>query len=227
MQHKRGDIDVSRRPDSRRVRRAWRFLTCQLAVALLLAPAAAAAQEGPGAAARPAGKLAPEPPVTVKKEGEYSGVVPGKNTLRGKKRRNLLTWIGFQRRDDGGARLFVQLTSEAPYTQEVRDGALYIKVEGVRYRNRNARRRLDMRFFDTPIGQVTSKHVARRRARKDKPEQTAGIEIRVQFKSAADAQQGTASMAAAEDGFHYLTLDFQPAAGAPAGAGSISASDPE
>ena len=153
------------------------------------------------------------PAVTQKKVGEYTGVLPGKSPPRKNKPRNRMTWLGFQPKGDGTARLFVQLTSEVSFEQEVRDGSLYVKLDGVKYGDRNARRRLDTRFFATTLRLVTSRAVGKRRARKGKPAQTMGIELRIQFKNASDTRQARAELVEEKDGYHYLFLDFNESSG--------------
>lgn len=147
---------------------------------------------------------APQP----NKEGEYGGVTPGKSTIKGKKRKNQVSWIGFQPLADGSTRIFVQLSNELGYSQEIRKGALIVTLEGARYRNRNARRRLDTRFFKTGLRQVTSRRVGKRRARGDRPARAAGIEVRIQFKDPSQARTARADIVSEKDGYHYLFLDF-------------------
>lgn len=161
-------------------------------------------------------------------EGEYGGVVPGKSPFR-KRRRDTMTWIGFQPRADGSSLLFIQLTNELSYEQEVDKGFLVIRLAGAKYGDKNSRRRLDVRFFDTLLAQVTSKRVPARRAReagkggKARPAQRAGIEVRVEFKDRKDARPGTASLRTDKDGFSYLLFEFGP----PAQTGGASPGDPE
>ncbi len=164
-----------------------------------------------------------QPAQKAHKEGEYGGVVPGKSTHKAGKRKNTLSWIGFQPKEGGAAQVFIQLSNEVPYEQTVVEGILVVKLTGARYRSRNARRRLDLRFFESALRLITSKRVSKRRARKNRPARTAGIEIRIQFKNPSDARVPTATMRSEKDGFTYLLLDFDP----PAGSGSISISDPE
>lgn len=141
--------------------------------------------------------------------GDYGGVTPGeKNTSRKSKRPNRVTWVGFQVKDDGTSTLFVQLTSEVPFTQEVAGGKLLVRLEGARYANRNARRRLDTRFFETALQQVTSRAVSRRRARGDQPARPAGVELTVAFKNAEDAREARAELRQEQDGYYYLYLSF-------------------
>lgn len=165
-----------------------------------------------------------QPPQTVNKVGEYSGVKPGASPYDAPKRKkNLVSWIGFQLREGGGSRVFVQLSNEVSYEQRVEDGTLAVKLENGRYRHRNVSRRLDTRYFETVLRQVTSKRVRKRRATRKRPAQSPGIELRIEFKNAADAQQATATVEKEKDGYHYLYLDFP----APAGTGSLSISEPE
>ena len=156
---------------------------------------------------------AAQPQVVPKKEGEYGGVIPGKGTTKKRKGKNALSWVGFQPKDDGAVRIFVQLSNEVPFDQAVRNGVLYIKLQGAKYRNRNARRRLDTRFSDTSISRVTTRYVRKRRARKGRPAQSAGVEIRIQFKKPDDAREARTELVAEKDGYTYLFLDFDGSGG--------------
>jgi hypothetical protein len=138
----------------------------------------------------------------------YGGVTPGEGTPRKPRQPNRLTWLGFQVKDDGTSTLFVQLTSEVPFTQEVAGGKLVVRLEGARFANRNARRRLDTRFFETALQQVTSRAVSKRRARGDQPARPAGVELTIAFKNAEDAREASAELRQEQDGYHYLYLSF-------------------
>ncbi|WP_428264269.1 hypothetical protein [Haliangium sp.] len=142
----------------------------------------------------------------------YGGVTPGEaaESKRKRKRPNRVTWVGFQPRAGGGSRLFVQLTSEVGFEQELRNGTLVVKLDNARYDNRNASRRLDMRFFDSALRQVTGKRVSRRRARRQRPARSAGIELAIEFKNPDDAAEARAELRAEQDGYYYLYLDFEP-----------------
>lgn len=179
-----------------------------MAAGAILAALAVLSRPGP-ARAQPAG----DPPARARAAGDYQGVVPGGEAeIRPAKGlpANRITWLGFQPRADGSARLFIQLTSEASYTQEVKDGVLVIKLEGVRFQRTRRGRRLDTRYFDTALAQVTSRRVHKRRARRSSPAQTAGVELRIEFKNPPDVREAQATMQAEEDGYHYLYLDFGP-----------------
>lgn len=208
-----------------------------VAVMGAFAPGSALAQEGKSdyTPARP-----PANPLKIQqvhKEGEYGGVTPGlvyryrfeldkkaskrvqrlvkRRTNRRAKRRLTVSWVGFQPRSGSGSRVFVQLNRDAVYTQRVEKSVLIVTVEGARLGSRNARRRIDTRFFDTPIMMISSKRVRRRRARKDRPAQKAGVAFYIQFKNPADAAQAQASLGKLEDGYYYLNLDFGPATALP------------
>ncbi|ACY16254.1 hypothetical protein Hoch_3754 [Haliangium ochraceum DSM 14365] len=147
---------------------------------------------------------------SARADDDYGGVEPGETMSRKPRRRNQLTWLGFQQRQGGAALLFVQLSSDVSYSQEVRDGTLTVKLEGARFANRNVSRRLDTRFFDTSLAQVLSKRVGKRRARRDTPARTAGIELSVTFKDPSAAREAQIEARQAEDGYHYLYLEFDP-----------------
>jgi hypothetical protein len=157
----------------------------------------------------------------VHKKGVYGGVQPGKpipkvyekkRPVKNKARRkNRVTWVGFQPNTDGRARVFVQLTSDVGYTQRVDGDTLIVSLDDARFGARNARRFLDTRFFDTAVARVDAD-----RARiKGKRRRARGIEVRIKFKNPADAGQASASMAANDaDGYTYLFLDFGKPSGA-------------
>lgn len=138
----------------------------------------------------------------------YRGLNPGESASRKPRRPGRVTWVGFQPKDDGTATLFLQMSSELPYSQRVENGKLVVKLEGARFANANARRRLDTRFFESAVQQVTSKAVSKRRARRDQPERTAGVELTISFKNPEDAREASAEMRQEADGFHYLYLQF-------------------
>jgi hypothetical protein len=203
------------RRSSRRLhpRHLWRLswaLAVAMALSVPLGARHAAAQEVDDldTASMPQRSLDDRAAGTASGPAAYRGLNPGESASRKPKRPNRLTWVGFQPKDDGTSTLFLQLSSEVPFAQEVKNGKLVIKLEGARYGNPNTRRRLDTRFFEGALQQVTSKPVSRRRARRDQPERTAGIELTISFKNPADAREASADMRQEEDGFHYLYLQF-------------------
>lgn len=167
-------------------------------------------------------------PRSVHDKGEYGGVQPGVATPRswkGKRpvrnrarRKNLLTWVGFQPAGDRGSRIFVQLTGELEYSQRVEGDTLVVTLVGARFGGTNARRRLDARFFDTAVRQVTTNRIKRQRRSKRRRGRrgraSGGVEVRIAFKNPADAAEGNASMATSkEDGYTYLFLDLAAPSG--------------
>jgi hypothetical protein len=123
-----------------------------------------------------------------------------------------LTWVGYQPKAGGGSRFFVQLNVGAEYEQALDEkNVLHVWIKGVKYGTRNARRRLDTHFFDTPVAMVTSHRVRKRRARRGKPAEPRGIRLDFRFKDPVDAGQAQIALNKEPDGFHYLYLDFAPA----------------
>lgn len=179
----------------------------RMAVALGLAAALAApaAAQDAGEAQQDEGDAASAPaPDAAHKEGQYTGVVPGHAPpLRRPTRRPIATWIGFQPTADG-SRLFVQLTRDAEFHQQVAGDTLVVTIEGARFGSRNVRRRLDTRFFPTPVREVVPKPAPRRGKRR------AGIALHIAFKAPGQAREAAARLEAAPDGYHYLFLDFGP-----------------
>ncbi len=155
-------------------------------------------------------------------EGEYGGVTPGviypyadqdqeKRVKRPPpKYKNALYWIGFQPREGGSSRVFVQLGREVEYEQRVEGNVLLVTVVGVKNRSRNTLRRIDTHYFDTAIKEIRAKRVHKRRAHKDRPAQKAGVVLAITFKNPVDASQAQASLTKEEDGYYYLFLDFGP-----------------
>jgi hypothetical protein len=165
----------------------------------------------------------PVAPVVLRNEGEYGGVVPGRapegktHRKAGKSKRLVLSWIGFQPRAGGSSRIFVQLTREAEFDQEMVGNKLVVTVYGARFASRNARRRLDTRFFDTSVRDVVPKAV---RGKRGKRGRRAGVQLAISFKNPSDARTASAQVAAEQDGYNYLYLDFGPGTASPAGADS-------
>jgi hypothetical protein len=174
--------------------------------------AAAAVWSGPVHAQESDGTISVAPGST-NPVGAYSGARPGEGAPPGVKARRgkfpLVTWVGFQPQEGGGARVFVQIDREATFHQEVSNGALHVVIEGARHANRNARRQLDTRFFQTGIERVSSE-ASRRRGKKHA---RGGVELTIRFKNAADVHEANASMTAGKDGMSYLLLDFGGASG--------------
>lgn len=173
----------------------------RLAIAVVLAAAPAWAQPGQDG--------------THKREGEYSGVVPGEPPPTDAKRPRpgpkTLGWIGFAA-EDGAGELFFQAAQPFTVSQRVESGAVVVWLEGLTRLDRNARRPLDTRFFESPVVRVTAKPVKAVKARKGKPGHPAGVEIRVAMKTGAPVAEGVVRTETAKDGLFYAYLTFAGAA---------------
>jgi hypothetical protein len=193
------------------------------AIVLGVTPGRAVAQGKDAAPAdADAGKTAAPPDgVEAHPEGEYGGVVPGqprpdaKPPAAGKRGRLLVTWIGFQPQEGGRSRLFIQLTSDADHELAVVEGALQLTITGARPGAPNLGRHLNTTFFDVAVASVTARTVRHRRARRGRPAQKAGVEIRIQLKNPADLQAMPVRSAREADGLTYFYLDFPPASPPP------------
>jgi hypothetical protein len=133
------------------------------------------------------------------KSGNYHGVAPGgsktdpphaprkKNPIR-------VTWTGFQMKAEGGSRVFVQLTSEAPYQVTDAPGGLHVVIKGARLHLRNNARPLDTHFFATPVKSI-------RAAEK-------GGEVMLMIETKGKAAH--AERIEAAGGYQFLMIDFPP-----------------
>jgi hypothetical protein len=115
----------------------------------------------------------------------------------------MVTWLGFQPQAGGAARVFVQLDRAVPHEQEVRGGELVIALGGARAASSNTVRFLDTRFFETPVERVAIERGRRAGGRG----RAGGLELVIRFKDPAEARAAAVDMAAARDGFTYLTVD--------------------
>ncbi len=108
------------------------------------------------------------------REGDYGGVTPGaKHPWLKRPRRPTVTWTGFQVRDDDRARLFLQLSHDADYSQRLdKNNVLIVHLPGFRFGGKNAARRIDVRYFGTVLSVVRGHRVRSRRARRDTPATT-------------------------------------------------------
>ncbi len=154
---------------------------------------------------------------TPQKEGDYGGVIPGApqpDASKGKPKRppakKSLNWVGFGAKDDGSSELFFQAAQSFTVSQRLEGTTLVVLLEGLTRQARNARRPLDTRFFETSIARVTTKVVRAKRARKGVPGRGAGVEVRVTFKDAKDAREGSQRTDVAADGMFYAYVGFAP-----------------
>jgi hypothetical protein len=179
----------------------------------------------PTAAAQPEGEIEVEDlPEEEKKavdtearaEGEYGGVRPGQGARVPLKRpkNGTLAWVGFTA-EGGVARIFLQAPNEFGFSQRIEGKTIVVHLEGLRYLGRQVRRPLYTQHFDSPVRKITVKKVGARKARKGRPGRKAGIEVRIQVASAADAREAAARSAMEADGYFYLYLDVGPSAAQP------------
>jgi hypothetical protein len=148
-------------------------------------------------------------PKDMHKEGEYGGVTPGsKPDPRHQPRptKGTLSWIGFEAKD-GGAELFFQSAGAFDVVQHV-EGSTLVAYLSLHQLGHNTWRQIDTRYFDNPLAGVVAKNVGAARASKDHAAHGAGIEVRISFKSAKDAREGTMRTATESDGLYYAYLTF-------------------
>jgi hypothetical protein len=148
-------------------------------------------------------------------EGEYGGVQPGqpKKQEPNKKpkkppAKGTLSWIGFETKD-GGSDVFFQSVAPFELSQHVESGVLVVNLSGLTKLGHNTWRPIDTRFFETSVSRVTAKKKGK------------GIEVRIAFKNAKDAAQGSVRTATEADGMYYAYLAFA-GGGSPATSGSAT-----
>jgi hypothetical protein len=205
----------------------------RLGIALALAVAASGATGSGSARAQPAEAEdppdEPEPedrprrperaPQLPNKEGEYTGAKPGvrpganEGHPQKKPKPGVLSWIGFEASEGGGATVWLQAASSLEVDQSVEGSTLVVQVGGVKRLVRNLRRHVDTRFFANPLAQITARVVSARRARKGRPARSAGVEVRIQFKNPKDAKEAAVRTATEADGLNYVYLSFPPMSG--------------
>ena len=165
------------------------------------------------------------PPPDAHKEGEYGGVTPGQGQSKDTRPRHTpskgtLSWLGFEVKD-GTSVIFLQSPGTFDVAQHLEGTTLVVNLSGVTRLGQNVWRPVDTRFFDTSLARVAARAVGAAGATKAAPAHGAGVEVRVAFKNAKDAREGTLRTSTEADGMFYAYLSF---------AGSIatpSAKDPE
>ena len=140
---------------------------------------------------------------------KYDGVVPGssaKNPLPAvPKVGSYLVWTGFQMTPTG-SRVFLQTTQTVPFTvDEGRVGksgksTLSVRLEGCRIFMANNRRKIDTRYFASPVAGVSARQKGR------------NVEVRIAMREVASAVPHSE---AGPDGTQFLVLDFPPGKAAP------------
>ena len=140
---------------------------------------------------------------------KYDGVVPGssaKNPLPAvPKVGSYLVWTGFQMTPTG-SRVFLQTTQTVPFVvDEGRVGksgksTLSVRLEGCRIYMANNRRKIDTRYFASPVAGVSARQKGR------------NVEVRIAMREVASAVPHSE---AGPDGTQFLVLDFPPGKAAP------------
>jgi hypothetical protein len=142
-------------------------------------------------------------------EQKYDGVVPGpagKNPLpAAPKGGPHLVWTGFQMTETG-SRVFLQTTS--PVQFDVEEGrvsksgksTLTIRLPGCRIHMANNRRRIDTRYFATPVSSISARQKGR------------DIEVRIALREVA---AGVPHSEPGPEGSQFVVVDFPPGRAAP------------
>jgi hypothetical protein len=140
---------------------------------------------------------------------KYDGVAPGqtgKNPLPdAPKGGPYLVWTGFQMTATG-SRVFLQTNQQVPFdldegaTKKSGKSTLAVLLRGCRIHMANNRRKIDTRFFATPISGLS----ARQRGR--------DVEVRVALRERAEAVPHSET---GPDGTQFVVLDFPPGKAAP------------
>ena len=186
------------------------------AISAIGGPAVAQSIATPAAAAAPSPLVAPSPleqsmeGVPAPSSGQkYDGVVPGptgKNPLPAAPKAGLfLLWTGFQMTATG-SRVFLQTTQPVQFDlDEGKVGksgksTLAVRLEGCRVHMANNRRRIDTRFFATPVAGVSAKQKGR------------NVEVRIALREAASAVPHSEP---GPDGTQFVVLDFPPGKATP------------
>ncbi|TPV97173.1 MAG: hypothetical protein B7733_01150 [Myxococcales bacterium FL481] len=92
--------------------------------------------------------------------GYYQGVAPGSDNLPpllsngGESAATVLTWTGFRPQSKGSSEVFVQLSSPVAYRLDQTAQSIVITLPGTTVNVANNQRRLDTRFFNTPVDGV-------------------------------------------------------------------------
>lgn len=128
----------------------------------------------------------------------YRGVAPGSGNPppvgpAPRKRGTAVTWPGFQLRDDGGSRFFLQTNGRVDLRTTIQPQQVVVILERIRIVGRNNRRPLVTRFFDTP---VTSARLKPR-----------GKHAAFVMKLRRPAQP-TVSQTQTASGYHYVLVEF-------------------
>lgn len=150
---------------------------------------------------------------TPHREGDYGGVIPGQTPrqtepgprpVKAKRPppKGTLSWIGFEAKEGGGAQVFLQSPGPFDVTQRL-DGAILVVSLDLQKLGGNTWRPVDTRFFDNPLASIVAKPGKSMRGKGKR-----GVDIRIKFKNAKDAREGTMRSATEADGMYYVYLSF-------------------
>ncbi len=169
-------------------------------------PAVGQALLAPSPLEQSAGSAPAPAPVTPQK---YDGVVPGpaaKNPLpAAPKAGPHLVWTGFQM-TASGSQVFLQTTSPVQFdVDQGRAGksgksTLSVRLEGCRIHMANNRRKIDTRYFATPVAGVSARQKGH------------NVEVRIALREVANAVPHSE---AGPDGTQFIVLDFPPGKATP------------
>ena len=173
-------------------------------LACVLSPATPAVAQSPLAVPSPlersAGEAGPTPASAPASAGQkYDGVVPNstaKNPLpSAPDGGSYLVWTGFQMTATG-SQVFLQTTRQVELDRgKWSKSAMTILLRGCRIHMANNRRKIDTRFFATPVSSVAAKQKGR------------DVEIRIALREPASADPRNQ---AGPDGTQFVVLDFPP-----------------
>jgi hypothetical protein len=140
---------------------------------------------------------------------KYDGVAPGSSARNPlphlPKTGTYLVWTGFQMTPTG-SRVFLQTTEAVQFAvDEGRPGKkgksiLSVRLPGCRIFMANNRRRIDTRYFATPVAGVSARQKGR------------DVEVRIALREVASAVPHTE---AGPDGTQFVVLDFPPGMATP------------
>lgn len=171
-----------------------------LACAFAATPASAQSPLAvPSPLERSAGEVAPAPPAAPAAQQKYDGVVPGtagKNPLPSAPEGGpYLVWTGFQMTATG-SQVFLQTTQPVSFERgKWSKSAMTVLLKGCRIHMANNRRKIDTRFFATPVTSVSAKQKGR------------DVEIRIAMREPASVDPRVETGA---EGTQFVVLDFPP-----------------
>jgi hypothetical protein len=153
---------------------------------------------------RSAGEVGPAPPAAPAAKQKYDGVVPGaaaKNPLPSAPDGGpYLVWTGFQMTATG-SQVFLQTTQTVAFERgKSSKSVMTFLLKGCRIHMANNRRKIDTRFFATPVTSVSAKQKGH------------DVEIRIAMREPASVEPRSQTGA---EGTQFVVFDFPPGKAAP------------